>query len=71
MDSENGIAKPMEHNVAAKFLPGRNETLAFIRACKKEGNEDLLPGLVLFVERWLSRVLFINNINFINLKKFN
>lgn len=50
----------MEHAVrdhsaiGAKVLPGRNETYAFVKA-HSEGT-DCLPGMCLFVERWLTHV---------------
>jgi len=43
--------------VGAKLLPGRNEILAFVRANSGDNSNDYLPGLCLFVERWLQHVL--------------
>lgn len=42
--------------VGAKSLPSRNETLTFVREHSPQGDADLLPGLCLFAERWLSKV---------------
>ena len=56
-DSANGAAQ----NGAAPFLgniqkPDGKEALAFIRAHSPDGDEDLLPGLCEFAERWLVQV---------------
>ena len=42
--------------VGAKVLPGRNETYAFVKAHSEDGNEGYLPGMCVFVERWLQHV---------------
>ncbi len=56
-DGTNGAAQ----DGAAPFLgniqkPDGKEALAFIRAHSFDGDEDLLPGLCQFTERWLVQV---------------
>ncbi|CAL8462399.1 g1932 [Coccomyxa elongata] len=58
-DGTSGAAQ----NGAAPFLgniqkPDGKEALAFIRAHSPDGDEDLLPGLCQFTERWLIQVAF-------------
>ena len=40
---------------SASGLPPRHEALSYIRA-HSDDHEDLLPGLCLFIERWLAQV---------------
>jgi len=42
--------------VAALDVPSRSETLNFIRLHSPDGDYDLLPGIILFTERWLAQV---------------
>lgn len=56
-DSSNGAGL----NGAAPLLghirqPDGKEALAFIRAHSPDGDQDLLPGLSQFTERWLVQV---------------
>ncbi len=37
--------------------PDGKEALAFLRAHSPEGDQDLLPGLLHFTERWLQQVM--------------
>ena len=37
-------------------LPPRSDTLTFVRQNSPDGDSDLLPGLCLFTERWLTQV---------------
>ncbi|GAB4822278.1 hypothetical protein N2152v2_009324 [Parachlorella kessleri] len=43
---------------AAADFPSRDGVMAFIRQQSPEGDRDLLPGLCLFVEKWLQRIAF-------------
>eukprot|EP00210_Caulerpa_lentillifera_P008280 g7901.t1 len=44
--------------VGAKLLPGRNETLAFVKANSGDNPDDYLSGLYTFVDRWLQHAGF-------------
>ena len=48
----------MEEAVEADALPPRAETLNFIRLHSPHGDYDLLPGIIFFTERWLTKVGF-------------
>lgn len=51
------LSSMAEHNaVGAKVLPGRNETLAFVKAHSDGESDGYLTGMCLFVERWLQHV---------------
>eukprot|EP00803_Ostreobium_quekettii_P007509 evm.model.scf_1973.1 EVM.evm.TU.scf_1973.1 scf_1973:18423-26966(+) len=52
---EGGYSPSESAAVGAKALPARNETLTFVRQHSPQGDTDLLPGLCLFAERWLSK----------------
>jgi len=43
---------------ASLAFPERDGVMTFIRAASPEGENDLLPGLCLFVEQWLQRLAF-------------
>ena len=46
-----------EEPVDADALPPKAETLNFIRQHSPHGDYDLLPGIIFFTERWLTKVI--------------